>query len=32
MAKLSGITAKLVDKAMDKYGVPEWARPTSTST
>ena len=27
MAKLSGITTKLVDRAMDKYGVPEWARP-----
>lgn len=27
MAKLSGITAKLVDRAMDRYGVPRWARP-----
>ena len=27
MAKLSGLTAKLVDRAMDKYDVPEWARP-----
>ncbi len=27
MVKLSGLTAKLVDRAMDKYEVPEWARP-----
>jgi hypothetical protein len=27
MPKLSGITAGLVDKAMDRYDVPEWARP-----
>ncbi len=27
MGKLSGVTAKLVDSAMDRYGVPEWARP-----
>lgn len=27
MPKLSGITAKLVDSAMDRYGVPAWARP-----
>jgi hypothetical protein len=27
MKKLSGLTAKLVDSAMDRYGVPEWARP-----
>ncbi len=27
MAKPSGIIAKLVDKAMDKYQVPDWARP-----
>jgi hypothetical protein len=27
MAKLSGLTARLVDRAMDRYDVPEWARP-----
>ena len=27
MGRLSGLTAKLVDSAMDRYGVPEWARP-----
>ena len=27
MARLSGFTAQLVDKAMDRYEVPEWARP-----